>query len=68
MKVFSEDSRGGVRLSNGVTYTEGELVPYRNKITGEDDPMIRFAPSRFLHRSTLRRQGIKFKTEHGEDL
>lgn len=68
MKVFANSRGGGVQCSNGVVYTEGELVPYRNKITGEDDPMIVFAPKHFAHLSTLKRKGFEFKTEQGVDL
>lgn len=55
---------GGVTLQGLTTY-HAEFVPYTNKLTGDDDPMIVFAPGRFIHMSTCRRYGWVVRDERG---
>lgn len=58
---------GGVTLQDLTTY-DAELVPYTNKVTGDDDPMIVFAPGRFIHMSTCRRYGWVVRDEQGRTV
>lgn len=65
MNVRVYDEKRGVTLQGLITY-DAELVPYTNKLTGDDDPMIVFAPGRFIHMSTCRRYGGVVRDEQGQ--
>jgi len=66
VRVYDE-KRGGVTLQGLTTY-HAELVPCTNKITGDDDPMIVFAPGRFIHMSTCGRFGWVVRDEQGRTI
>ncbi len=50
----------------GVTYDSGTLTPYRNRVTGKEDPLITFAKGQILHLSTCKAIGYRVETEQGE--
>jgi hypothetical protein len=54
MRVQVIDAQGEPRkLLSGIENTEAEFKEYINKITGKPDPMIVYAPGRFVHMSTI---------------
>lgn len=52
----------------GIHTTEAEFQEYTNKITGKPDPMIVYAPRRFVHMSTVHRYGFKVKNLKTGDI
>ena len=68
MKVFLVDNMGNPPrklLLDGCGF-EAEMEDYTNKVTGRNDPVITFAPSRFIHLSTLKQTGLRLQNEVGE--
>lgn len=63
----SRELRGGGILP-GLNSHEAEIVPYTNRVTGKPDPMVVFAPGRFLHLSTCQNYNYVIKADNGERL
>lgn len=61
----SPDDKGEDVLKVGSR--EAELIPYVNNITGKSDPMLLFAPARFIHLSSVK-IGRVYNVETGEEV
>jgi hypothetical protein len=61
--------RRGEPLSYFALGSEEVLIPYTNKVSGFDDPMVIYPSGRFLHVDTIRKNGGKIlNAETGEAI
>ena len=62
VRIYGSDGHTPASPLAGLNQTDGDMVPYINKISGKSDPIIFFTPPiRNVHESTLLSKGYVIK-------